>query len=364
MTGADKEQVAAGNEAGRRPSPPNLSVMRTLVTGGTGYIGSHTAVRLIEAGHQITIVDNLENSSSVVLDRIASITGTRPDFVRADLRDAEAMDELFAARAFDRVVHFAGLKAVGESVERPLEYYDNNVGGTITLLEAMDRHDVRTIVFSSSATVYGAPRELPVSENAPTGDVANPYGRTKFMIEEILIDLNRADPRWNVVILRYFNPVGAHDSGLIGEDPQGPPNNLMPYIAQVAVGRREQLTIFGDDYDTPDGTGVRDYIHVVDLAEGHIAALDGVASRPGLAIYNLGTGTGTSVRELVDAFERTTGQPVPSVVGPRRPGDVAAVWCDPSRAEAALGWKAGRGIEEMCIDTWRWQEGNPLGYEA
>ncbi len=338
--------------------------MRTLVTGGTGYIGSHTAVQLIESGHDITIVDNLDNSSAVVLDRIETITGVRPDFVKADLRDAAAMDALFDGRSFDSVIHFAGLKAVGESVERPLDYYDNNITGTITLLRAMERHDVRTLVFSSSATVYGDPGELPVPETAPTGGVTNPYGRTKYVIEEILMDVQRSDPRWNIVILRYFNPVGAHDSGLIGEDPEGPPNNLMPYIAQVAVGRRERLTVHGDDYDTPDGTGVRDYIHVVDLADAHLAALDHVADAPGLRIYNLGTGRGTSVKELVDAFERSTGQPVPRVVGPRRPGDIAAVWCDPSLAERELGWAAARGVDEMCVDTWRWQEGNPLGYEA
>lgn len=338
--------------------------MRTLITGGTGYIGSHTVVQLIETGHDVMIVDNLDNSSPVVLDRIETITGTRPGFVKADLRDADAIDELFARTEFDNVIHFAGLKAVGESVDRPLDYYDNNIHGTVTLLRAMERHGVRTLVFSSSATVYGEPARLPVAETAPTGGVTNPYGRTKHVIEEILMDVHRSDPRWNIVILRYFNPVGAHESGLIGEDPDGPPNNLMPYIAQVAVGRRERLTIHGDDYETPDGTGVRDYIHVVDLADGHLAALDHVADAPGLRIYNLGTGRGTSVKELVAAFERATGQPVPHVVGPRRPGDIAAVWCDPALAESELGWTAERGVDEMCLDTWRWQEGNPLGYEA
>ena len=254
--------------------------MNTLVTGGTGYVGSHTVVQLIEAGHTVTIVDNLDNSSVAALDRIETITGTRPVFVRADLRDADAMETLFAGGEFDNVIHFAGLKAVGESVDQPLDYYDNNIGGTIALLKAMERHDVRTLVFSSSATVYGEPSRLPVAETAKTGGVTNPYGRTKFVIEEILMDVRRSDTRWNIVILRYFNPVGAHSSGLIGEDPSGPPNNLMPYIAQVAVGRRAELTIFGDDYHTPDGTGVRDYIHVVDLADGHLAALDHLPRGP------------------------------------------------------------------------------------
>ena len=337
--------------------------MNTLVTGGTGYVGSHTVVQLIEAGHTVTIVDNLDNSSVAALDRIDTITGTRPVFVRADLRDADAMERLFAGGEFDNVIHFAGLKAVGESVDQPLDYYDNNIGGTIALLKAMERHNVRTLVFSSSATVYGEPSRLPVAETAKTGGVTNPYGRTKFVIEEILMDVRRSDTRWNIVILRYFNPVGAHSSGLIGEDPSGPPNNLMPYIAQVAVGRRAELTIFGDDYHTPDGTGVRDYIHVVDLADGHLAALDHLREAPGLHVYNLGTGNGTSVKELVAAFESSTGQRVARTVGPRRPGDIAAVWCDPSHAEKELGWKATRTVKDMCIDTWRWQEGNPMGYE-
>ncbi len=338
--------------------------MRVLVTGGTGYIGSHTAVELRSAGHEVTIVDNLANSSPVVLDRISAITGSSVDFHRVDLRDEAALDDVVSGAGFDAVLHFAGLKSVAESVERPLEYFDNNVTGTITLCRVLDRHGVRTIVFSSSATVYGDPPGLPLTEATSPGAPTSPYGRTKLVIEGILTDLQRGDSRWSVVLLRYFNPVGAHLSGLIGEDPTGIPNNLMPYLAQVAVGRLDRLTIHGDDYSTPDGTGVRDYIHVVDLAVGHVAALGKLAGAPGTHVYNLGTGRGTSVRELVTAFEEASGRPIPTVVGPRRPGDVAANWCDASKAAADLGWVATRTIADMCRDTWRWQTRNPDGYAA
>jgi UDP-glucose 4-epimerase len=338
--------------------------MRILVTGGTGYIGSHTAVELVAAGHEVVIVDSLVNSSPRVCDRITEITGIEVEFHRADLRDEAAVERIVAGAGFDAVVHFAGLKAVGESVERPLDYYDNNVGGTTTLCRVLDRHDVRTIVFSSSATVYGDPATLPLVESDPVGSPTNPYGRTKLFIEQILGDLYAADARWNVVLLRYFNPVGAHHGGLIGEDPEGVPNNLMPYVAQVAVGRLARLTIHGADYDTADGTGVRDYIHVVDLAAGHVAALERLAGRPGVHVYNLGTGRGSSVLEVVAAFERASGVAIPYEIGPRRAGDVAASWCDASKAARDLGWRATRGLEEMCADTWRWQQRNPHGYEG
>ncbi|MFQ5553875.1 MAG: UDP-glucose 4-epimerase GalE [Acidimicrobiia bacterium] len=336
--------------------------MHILVTGGTGYIGSHTVVELLTAGHDVEIVDNLANSSRVAVDRIERITGSRAAFHEVDIRDERALDAIVARAGFDAVVHFAGLKSVEESVAQPLAYFDNNVGGTVSLCRVLDRHDVRTILFSSSATVYGDTTALPMTEDAPTGTPANPYGRTKLFIEEILRDLHTADERWSVTLLRYFNPVGAHESGLIGEDPLGLPNNLMPYVAQVAVGRLDRVTIFGDDYDTPDGTGVRDYIHVVDLARGHVAALQRLAGRTGVQVYNLGTGTGTSVRELVAAFEDAAGVSIPTVVGPRRAGDIAASWCDASRAQRDLDWAADRGIVQMCEDAWRWQSSNPAGY--
>ncbi len=335
--------------------------MRILVTGGTGFIGSHTVVELIAAGHDVVIVDNLANSSALVLDRIEQIAGSRVEFNEADLRDEAALDSVVGGADFDAVIHFAGLKAVGESVLDPLEYYDNNVGGTTTLCRVLDRHNVRTVVFSSSATVYGDPHALPLTERAPTVTPANPYGRTKLIIEGILTDLHRADGRWNVILLRYFNPVGAHDSGLIGEDPRGTPNNLMPYIAQVAVKRRPQVTVHGNDYDTRDGTGVRDYIHVVDLAEGHVAALERLSTAPAVHVYNLGTGEGTSVLELIAAFEAASGAQVPYDIGPRREGDIAANWCDASKAERDLGWRATRDIARMCADTWNWQSKNPDG---
>ncbi len=338
--------------------------MRVLVTGGTGYIGSHTVVELLTAGHEVTIVDNLANSSPIVVDRISAITGSSFDFHSIDVRDEAGLDDVVATAAYDAVLHFAGLKSVAESVERPLEYFDNNVTGTITLCRVLARRGVRTIVFSSSATVYGDPPSLPLTEATPPGAPTNPYGRTKLVIEDILTDLQRADRRWSVILLRYFNPVGAHESGLVGEDPKGTPNNLMPYLAQVAVGKLDRLTIHGDDYATPDGTGVRDYIHVVDLAAGHVAALEKLVGVPGAHVYNLGTGSGTSVRELVAAFETAAGRTIPTVVGPRRPGDVAANWCDASKAAAELGWVATRTTADMCRDMWRWQTQNPDGYET
>jgi UDP-glucose 4-epimerase len=335
-------------------------VNRIFVTGGAGYIGSHTCVELLEAGYEVTVYDNLSNSSEEALHRVEKITGKPLDFVRGDIRDAEALEK--AMEGSDAVIHFAGLKAVGESVEKPLEYYDNNVGGTVTLLEAMRRVGIGTIVFSSSATVYGDPDFLPLTESHPLR-ATNPYGRTKLMIEEILRDLFRSDPSWRIAILRYFNPVGAHKSGLIGEDPRGIPNNLMPFISQVAVGRREALRVFGGDYPTPDGTGVRDFIHVVDLARGHLAALKALDA-PRCEAINLGTGRGYSVLEMVEAFERASGRKVPYEIVGRRLGDIAACYADPAKARELLGWEAEYGIERMCEDGWRWQRMNPEGYRS
>lgn len=336
--------------------------MKILVTGGAGYIGSHTCVELIKAGMEPVVVDNLSNSKAEALRRVERITGQPVTFFRADIRDKAALEAILARHPVSAVVHFAGLKAVGESVALPLRYYDNNVAGTITLCEAMAEAGVKRIVFSSSATVYGDPHALPIREDFPVGATTNPYGRSKFMIEEILRDLQRADPEWRVVLLRYFNPVGAHESGLIGEDPNDVPNNLMPYIAQVAVGRRPHLNVFGDDYPTPDGTGVRDYIHVVDLALGHVAALRYLEGHTGVVTVNLGTGRGHSVLEMVHAFERASGRKIPYRIAPRRPGDVASCYADPSLAERLFGWRAERGIEAMCADAWRWQRLNPQGY--
>ena len=332
-----------------------------LVTGGAGYIGSHTVVELLNAGHQVIIVDNLCNSSIAVLDRIKKLAHPQFKFVQADVRDGAALDRLFAEQPIDGVIHFAGLKAVGESVSQPLRYFDNNVGSTLALLQAMDRAGVRRIVFSSSATVYGDPQQVPITEDSRL-QVTNPYGRTKLMCEDILRDLQVSDPRWQVAILRYFNPVGAHISGLIGEHPNGIPNNLMPFITQVAVGQREFLSIFGRDYPTPDGTGVRDYIHVVDLAQGHLAALHYLQTQQTSITVNLGTGQGVSVQELADTFARVTGVPVPYRFVDRRPGDVAACYADTTRAREALGWQAQLGVERMCQDAWRWQSQNPKGY--
>jgi UDP-glucose 4-epimerase len=325
-----------------------------LVTGGTGYIGSHTVVELLAAGHEVAILDNLSNSRHEVVDRIEKIAGRRPVFVEGDIRDADLLDTLFARHTFSAVIHFAGLKAVGESVSKPLEYYENNVHGSMALFSAMQRHGVKRLVFSSSATVYGDPDSLPIREDAPLR-ATNPYGRTKLMIEEILRDIVQANPEWQVAILRYFNPIGAHRSGLIGEAPNGIPNNLLPYVAQVATGKLARLSVFGGDYPTADGTGVRDYIHVVDLALGHLKALNYLNTHAGLHAYNLGTGKGYSVLEIVQAFEQASGRKVPYEVTARRPGDIASCYADPEKASTELGWKAERGLDEMCADAWRWQ---------
>ncbi len=334
-----------------------------LVTGGAGYIGSHACVELLNHGHDVTVVDNLSNSSEESLRRVGEITGRRLDFGRVDLLDAAALEKVFRAKRFDAVLHFAGLKAVGESGEVPLRYYTNNVTGTLVLLETMKRHGVRNLVFSSSATVYGEPAGLPLTEDSPLGPT-NPYGRTKLMIEDICRDLARAEKGWRILLLRYFNPVGAHGSGKIGEDPRGIPNNLVPFILQVAVGRRPRLKVFGDDWPTPDGTGVRDYIHVVDLALGHLSALEALPRTEGCVAFNLGTGSGTSVLEMVRAVEETSGQKIPYEVVGRRPGDIAACWADPARAAQGLSWRASRGLREMCADSWRWQKANPNGYSS
>jgi len=337
---------------------------RVLVTGGAGYIGSHTAVELLRAGHEVVVLDNLCNSSAEALRRVERIAGRRLEFIEGDVRDAVLLARLFATNPVDVVIHFAGLKAVGESVSAPLDYYENNVAGTLALCRAMAGAGVFRIVFSSSATVYGTPGSVPIREDAPVGTPTNPYGRSKVMVEEMLRDLAHSDQRWAIALLRYFNPVGAHESGLIGEDPRGTPNNLMPYIAQVAVGRLPELKIFGNDYPTRDGTGVRDYIHVVDLAQGHLRALEKIAAGAGVHVWNLGTGRGYSVLEVVRAFEAVAGRPVPCRIVPRRPGDIAECWSDPSRAEHELGWKAERSLEQMVTDAWRWQRNNPEGYGA
>lgn len=334
-----------------------------LVTGGAGYIGSHTVVELLSAGHELLILDNFSNSSPRVLERIEQICGRRPSVIEGDIRDGALLDKLFATYPIASVIHFAGLKAVGESVEQPMRYYDNNVVGSLRLFEAMARAGVRRLVFSSSATVYGDPHTVPIDESFPL-QATNPYGRSKLIIEEMLRDIGRADPQWRVVLLRYFNPVGAHSSGLIGEDPQGIPNNLMPFVAQVAVGRRAELSVFGGDYPTADGTGVRDYIHVVDLARGHLAALAALERQDGVAPVNLGTGRGYSVLEVVKAFEKASGQAVPYRVVDRRPGDIAACYADPRRARELLGWSAERDIDSMCADAWRWQSANPQGFNG
>lgn len=329
-----------------------------LVTGGTGYIGSHTVVELINAGYNPIIVDNLSNSKKEVIERIAEITGVKPLFFQADILDYSALDKLFSTYLIDSVIHFAGLKAVGESVSVPLKYYHNNIEGTITLLNAMRAHNVKNIVFSSSATVYGNPKTVPISEDFPVGGCTNPYGKTKYFIEEILKDVFIADNLFNIALLRYFNPVGAHESGLIGENPNGIPNNLMPYITQVAIGKLDYLRVFGNDYDTPDGTGVRDYIHVVDLAKGHLLALKKLESKPGIVIYNLGTGNGYSVLDMVKAFSKVIGRELPYKVTERRAGDIAACYADPSLAESELGFKAKYDLEKMCRDSWNFQQKN------
>ncbi len=336
--------------------------MAVLVTGGAGYIGSHTCVELLNAGKDVVIVDNFYNCKKSSLDRIRALVNKDFKFYECDIRDKEGLDEIFKKEKIDSVIHFAGLKAVGESVHKPLEYFDNNVTGTLVLLDVMRNNGCKKIVFSSSATVYGMNNISPLTEDMEVGGVTNPYGRTKYMIECILKDLYTSDNTWSICLLRYFNPIGAHKSGTMGEDPNGIPNNLMPYITQVAIGKREYLNVWGDDYDTPDGTGVRDYIHVVDLALGHIKAVEKAESSEGLFIYNLGTGKGYSVLDVVKAFEKASGVKVPYKIGPRREGDIATCYSDPSKAEKELGWKAQRDIEEMCEDSWRWQKNNPNGY--
>ncbi|MGB4759543.1 MAG: UDP-glucose 4-epimerase GalE [Candidatus Saccharimonadales bacterium] len=339
--------------------------MHILVTGGAGYIGSHTLVDLLENGYNVSVVDNLANSSAESLKQVEQITKKRVQFYRQDLRDQTALDKLFTEQAFDAVIHFAGLKAVGESVQNPLLYYQNNLGSTLTLLEVMKAHDVKTIIFSSSATVYKQDEPVPWTENTPAGTaIGNPYGRTKYMIEQMLIDLHASDPTWNAIILRYFNPVGAHPSGKIGENPNGIPNNLMPFIAQVSVGKRPELAIFGDDYDTPDGTCIRDYIHVVDLAKGHVAALKYALARPNdlVEVFNLGSGKGNSVIEVLHAFEKAAKKPIPHRFAPRRAGDTPIYYADASKALGTLNWKTEKTIDDACADVWRWQSQNPDGF--
>ncbi len=329
--------------------------MAILVTGGVGYIGSHTVVELQNAGYDVVVLDNLSNASEKALDRVSKITGKPVKFYKADILDRDALNDIFDKETIESCIHFAGLKAVGESVVKPWEYYENNIAGTLTLVDVMRKHNVKNIIFSSSATVYGDPAQIPITEECPKGQCTNPYGWTKSMLEQVLTDIQKADPEWNVMLLRYFNP--------IGENPNGIPNNLIPYITQVAVGKLKELGVFGNDYDTPDGTGVRDYIHVVDLAKGHVKALKKIEENPGLAIYNLGTGKGYSVLDIVKNFEAATGVKIPYVIKPRRAGDIATCYCDASKAEKVLGWKAENGIREMCEDSWRWQSNNPQGYE-
>lgn len=334
--------------------------MKILVTGGAGYIGSHTCVELLNAGYDVVVVDNLSNSSEESLERVKEITGKEITFYKVDLLDFDGLDKVFAKENIDAVIHFAALKAVGESVYKPLEYYHNNVTGTLILCDVMRKHNVKNIVFSSSATVYGNPRIVPISEDFPLS-VTNPYGRTKLMLEEIFRDLYVSDEEWNIILLRYFNPIGAHKSGAIGENPKGIPNNLVPYITQVAIGKLEYLSVFGDDYDTPDGTGVRDYIHVVDLAIGHVKAIEKLNEKSGVSAYNLGTGKGYSVLDVVKAFEKASGKEIKYQIKPRRAGDIATCYADPSKAKLQLGWVATRGLDEMCEDSWRWQKNNPDG---
>ncbi len=336
--------------------------MKILVTGGAGYIGSHTCVELLDAGYDVVILDNLYNSSRKAVDRIEEIAGRKVTFYENDMLDREALEKIFSTEDIDAVIHFAGLKAVGESVAKPLEYYKNNITGTLTLVEVMREHNCKNIIFSSSATVYGEPKFIPITEECPKGTPTNPYGWTKSMLEQILTDIHTADNDWNVILLRYFNPIGAHKSGMIGEDPKGIPNNLLPYVAQVAIGKLECVGVFGNDYDTPDGTGVRDYIHVVDLALGHVKALDKIKENPGVKIYNLGTGNGYSVLDVIKAFSKACGHEVPYQIKPRRPGDIATCYADASLAKKELNWEAKYGIEDMCADSWNWQSKNPNGY--
>ena len=336
--------------------------MKVLVTGGAGFIGSHTLIELIGKGHDVVIVDNLCNSSQESLRRVEKLVGKSLPFYKVDIRDREGLSKVLDEHKCDVCIHFAGLKAVGESVEKPYEYFDNNISGTLVLIDVLRKHGCKNLIFSSSATVYGVPAQIPITEECPKGKCTNPYGETKSMLEDMFIDIQKADPEWNIVLLRYFNPIGAHESGTIGENPNGIPNNLMPYITQVAVGKRKELGVFGNDYDTHDGTGVRDYIHVVDLAKGHVCALEAIKRKCGLAIYNLGTGNGYSVLDVIKAFIKVNGVDVPYSIKPRRPGDIATCYSNPAKAEKELGWKAQFGIEEMCRDSWKFQKNNPNGY--
>ena len=338
--------------------------MTILVTGGAGYIGSHTCVELLNAGYDVVIIDNLYNSNQKAVDRIEEITGKKVKFYPDDMMDHAAVKRVFDENKIDAVIHFAGLKAVGESVHKPIEYYRTNIGSTLNLTDEMRAHGCKNIIFSSSATVYGDPAEIPITENCPKGTCTNPYGWTKWMQEQILTDIHTADPEWNVILLRYFNPIGAHKSGLIGEDPKGIPNNLLPYVAQVAIGKLPEINVFGDDYDTPDGTGVRDYIHVVDLARGHVKAIERFAKKDGVFICNLGTGHGYSVLDVIHAFEKACGKKLPYVIRERRPGDIATCYSSPAKAEKELGWTAEFDLEDMCRDSWNWQQKNPNGYNS
>ena len=337
--------------------------MAILVTGGAGYIGSHTCVELLNEGYEVIVLDNLSNSSEKSLDRVEELTGKSLKFIKGDILDRDILNFIFETERIESVIHFAGLKAVGESVSKPWEYYNNNITGTLTLVDVMRDHGCKNIIFSSSATIYGDPAQIPITEECPKGQCTNPYGWTKSMLEQMLIDIQKADNEWNVIILRYFNPIGAHKSGRIGENPNGIPNNLMPYVTQVAIGKLESLGIFGNDYDTPDGTGVRDYIHVVDLAKGHVAALKKIDENAELCIYNLGTGHGYSVLDIVKNFEAANGIKIPYVIKNRRPGDIATCYCDPHKAKEEMGWEAQYGIKEMCEDAWRWQSNNPNGFD-
>lgn len=337
--------------------------MAILVTGGAGYIGSHTCVELLNEGHEVVVLDNLSNSSEKSLERVEELTGKKITFYKGDILDRDILNTIFEKEEIESCIHFAGLKAVGESVEKPWEYYNNNITGTLTLVDVMRQHNCKNIIFSSSATIYGDPAQIPITEACPKGQCTNPYGWTKSMLEQMLIDIQKADNEWNVIILRYFNPIGAHKSGRIGENPNGIPNNLMPYVTQVAVGKLEYLGVFGNDYDTPDGTGIRDYIHVVDLARGHVKALKKIDENAELCIYNLGTGHGYSVLDIVKNFEAANNIKIPYVIKNRRPGDIATCYCDPKKAKKEIGWVAEYGIKEMCEDAWRWQSNNPDGYE-
>lgn len=336
--------------------------MKILVTGGAGYIGSHTCVELLNEGYEVVIVDNLYNSNQKAVDRIEQITQKKVTFYQNDILDREALDQIFTKENVDAVIHFAGLKAVGESVRKPIEYYTNNIQGTLILTDVMRKHKVKNIIFSSSATVYGNPAMIPITEECPKGVCTNPYGWTKWMLEQILTDIHTADSEWNVMLLRYFNPIGAHESGLIGEDPKGIPNNLLPYVAQVAIGKLECVGVFGDDYDTPDGTGVRDYIHVVDLAKGHVKALNKIKEKAGVKVYNLGTGNGYSVLDVIHAFEKACGHEIPYQIKPRREGDIATCYSKCDLAKEELGWQAQYNLDDMCASSWKWQTMNPNGY--